>query len=76
NSTNNYYKKIILLSNTYINKEEYEQYCDYGIIKGINFRNLRTDYKKLKEKGEYYNKFDKTKKFFFRKRFCFVYSRE
>ncbi|HBJ2600979.1 type III-B CRISPR module-associated Cmr3 family protein [Clostridium botulinum] len=68
NSTNNYYKKIILLSNTYINKEEYEQYCDYGIIKGINFRNLRTDYKKLKEKGEYYNKFDKTKKFIFLER--------
>lgn len=68
NIKSNIYKKIILLSNTYIDKQEYEKYCEYGIIKGITFRNLRTDYEKFKGNGSYCSKFEKTKKFVFLER--------
>lgn len=71
---NEIYKKIILLSNGYISKEEYDKYCDYGIINGVTFRNLRTDYSKFKEKEKYYKKFEKTNKFIFLERGSVLFS--
>ncbi|WMJ82285.1 type III-B CRISPR module-associated Cmr3 family protein [Clostridium sp. MB40-C1] len=68
------YKKMILLSDTYISKEKYDKYCDYGIVNGITFRNLKTDYSKFKEEGEYYKKFEKTNKFIFLERGSVLFS--
>mgnify|MGYP000970288492 FL=1 len=46
NCNNEFYKKIVLLSDTYINKEIYEEYCDYSIAESIDFRNIgRNSYK-------------------------------
>ncbi|KEI13757.1 hypothetical protein Z959_02365 [Clostridium novyi B str. ATCC 27606] len=71
------YRKIILLSNTYISKEQYDEYCDYGIINGITFRNLKTDYSEfeVKVKGKYYNKFKKTDKYMFLEKGSVLFSK-
>ncbi|KGM98504.1 CRISPR-associated protein Cmr3 [Clostridium botulinum] len=71
------YRKIILLSNTYISKEQYDQYCNYGIINGITFRNLKTDYSEfeVKVKGKYYKKFKKTDKYMFLERGSVLFSK-
>lgn len=56
---NEFYKKIVLLSDTYINKKIYEEYCDYSIAESIDFRNIeRNSYKKIE--GSYYKGFKKT----------------
>lgn len=56
---NEFYKKIVLLSDAYISKEIYKKYCEYSIAESIDFRNIgRNDYKKIK--GNYYKNFKKT----------------
>lgn len=60
NCKNEFYKKIVLLSDTYINKEVYMKYCDYSIAESIDFKNIgRNSYEKMK--GSYYKNFTKSK---------------
>lgn len=57
-SNENIYKKIVLLSDTYIDENEYEYLCEYSIANIISFRNLNT---KREYKGKkYYKRFDKS----------------
>ncbi|MBU5593311.1 CRISPR-associated protein Cmr3 [Clostridium sp. MSJ-4] len=63
NILNEPYCKIILLSDTYISKDAYEQNCIYSISKKIDFRTLSSEnYNSNKEKGKpYYKRFEKSK---------------
>lgn len=59
NCKNEFYKKIVLLSDTYVSKEIYMKYCDYSIAESIDFRNIgRNSYKKIE--GSYYKSFKRT----------------
>lgn len=57
--------KMILLSDTYIDKQIYEENCTYSISKKIDFRSLKSEnYNEIKNKdkdSEYYKRFEKSK---------------
>lgn len=57
------YCKIILLSDTYISKYDYDQNCIYSISKKVDFRNIASEnYNINKANGQpYYRRFEKSK---------------
>lgn len=59
NCYNEFYKKIVLISDTYIDTNEYAKYCDYSIASSIDFRTAKRD-KYEKTEGYYYKNFKRS----------------
>ena len=61
NNESECYKKLVLISDTYINNDDYNKYCEHSIANSIDFRNIaRYEYKNTKE-NYYYKSFSKNK---------------
>lgn len=65
------YKKIILISDTYLSEEAYKNLCEYSISNTVTFRNIKTTV----SSKHYYNKIKKIKeKFYFFERGSVLYT--
>lgn len=59
NTSNGIYKKLILLSDTYITSKDYNDLCVYSIGKSVSFRNLKSPELKPDNK-DYYKRFKRS----------------
>lgn len=57
------YKKIILLSDTYIKSCDYDRYCIYSISDSVDFRNLSSKSYTKRSNKFYYREFSKSYKY-------------